>query len=397
MKHVFILILTLSLGTTAFCIDLSLEGFADVYGAARFDDSEYNALRTRLRQSISAQYDRSYLFASLNAEKNHVIKEKSGIELREAYLEYTADSWDMRVGRQIISWGKADGIQITDIICPGDYTEYITRDFDDIRMPVDAVQFRLLPLWGSFEAIWLPTFEPAVLPSGDSPWKVGKVSEIEAIEPEKNLENSEVAGKLSIFAPGFDIAVSAFYTWDDQPAYHRIESGDSVSWEPRFHRLQFYGLELTKPVGKFVLRGETAFYTGKRLTDQSAPDRVTEKELLKGMLGTDWYPNADWTLSAQVACDWIPDYTDGLDDEEYESLGTLRISRNFLRETLEVSNMAYYSFTERDFYDQIKVDYEISDGLHALAGVDLFGGNEDGDFGQYEDNSQAWLKIKYSY
>ena len=51
-------------------------------------------------------------------KKNWEIAEETGFDLHEAWLEYAAEGWDMRLGRQTIIWGKADGVQITDIISP---------------------------------------------------------------------------------------------------------------------------------------------------------------------------------------------------------------------------------------------------------------------------------------
>lgn len=65
--------------------DLRFGGFAETYMATRLDDGCWNAMRSRLRVNCSAQTGRSYMFVSLNAEKNHILEEKTTVELREAY------------------------------------------------------------------------------------------------------------------------------------------------------------------------------------------------------------------------------------------------------------------------------------------------------------------------
>ena len=42
------------------------------------------------------------------------------LKLKEAYFDYNGGSWALRAGRQIAAWGKADAIQVADILCPQD-------------------------------------------------------------------------------------------------------------------------------------------------------------------------------------------------------------------------------------------------------------------------------------
>jgi len=44
---------------------------------------------------------------------------KGDVELREGYIGYTAKIWDIRLGRQIITWGIGDLIFINDVFSKG--------------------------------------------------------------------------------------------------------------------------------------------------------------------------------------------------------------------------------------------------------------------------------------
>ena len=165
--------LIILISTSLFGVNFEPQGFLDTYYSVRMHDPyDYLSSRTRLRLEAWITKEKTSLFASINAINNNVITSNSGIELREAYMEYVSESWDFRIGRQIIVWGKADGMQITDIISPMDYTEFLARDYDDIRMPVDSLKVRLLGDSVNFEMIWLPVFVPSILPEGDNPWAV---------------------------------------------------------------------------------------------------------------------------------------------------------------------------------------------------------------------------------
>jgi hypothetical protein len=383
--------------------DIEFNGFVDTYQAIAFKSpNDFNASRIRFRGEVFYQSSNASIFSSFNAMYNERIKSETGIELREAYMEYIAAQWDMRIGRQIITWGNADGLRITDIICPADYTEYITRDFDDIRIPVDAFNFRYLPGLADFQLIWLPLFEPSILPSGDNPWAVSTTSYQNAVikdvkEPEQNLSNSEIAAKMSFYLSGIDLALSGFYTWDDTPTYHTSIINDTLYITPKYHRLKYLGLEINKPCGAFVIRSEAAYYKDKYFEDSVSSDGTTKKDLLKAMIGLDWYPGNDWNVSAQLADDLILDYETGLNEKENTPIITLNISKQILRQTVEISNLLYFGFNENDLYDRLEIDYAFTDELHFSGGTDIFQGNDSGDFGIYKDNSQLWFKAKYSF
>lgn len=398
MRYISLLILV----QAALGYGVSFTGFADSYMALQTDGGEWNSTRSRFRLNCSSSSGSSWLFAAVNAEKNHIAEENTKVELREAWFEYASTGWDFRGGRQIIKWGNTDGIPITDVICPGDYSEYITRDFDDIRMPVNAVQFRLLPRWGSVELLWLPVFQPGVGASEGSPWATGSTVPAgdvvdEPTMPGNSIENSEVAGRISLYTSGMDLAFSAFHTRDDQPVLHRSVLEDTVHWEPRYHSVNFVGGELSLPVGGTVLRGEAAFIQGKRFFDAESDDRTVEKTILKGLAGLDWYPGGDWTVSVQLADRWIQDYHGTMAADEHRVQGTLLVARQFLRQTLEVRNMAWVGIDSGDLYDKISLVYHLTDAMEVSGGADLFSGPDDSDFGQFENNTQGWMKLKYSF
>ena len=57
-----------------------------------------------------------------HGEKNILFHpaERKEFNIKEAYIDFGNDWASLRTGRQIIIWGKADGVQIVDIICPQD-------------------------------------------------------------------------------------------------------------------------------------------------------------------------------------------------------------------------------------------------------------------------------------
>ena len=56
--------------------------------------------------------------------------------LREAYVDAEVDDFSLRLGKQQVVWGTADGMKLLDAINPTDYSEMAQNQMEDSRMPV---------------------------------------------------------------------------------------------------------------------------------------------------------------------------------------------------------------------------------------------------------------------
>jgi hypothetical protein len=400
----WIVLLLFACGTPVWA-QLQVGGFADSYHAVRIKEpNDFLSSRNRLRLEANTDFNNTNLFVSFNAMHNYILPEQTGVELREAWFDYASDNWDLRIGRQIIVWGKADGLRITDLISPYDLTEFLARDYDDIRIPVDAFKLRFLRESMDIELVWLPVFQPGILPGHGNPWapKPPNFSEFKKVNiqnpqtPEKTLANSEFGGRISIYLPGIDLALSSFYSWNDFPLSRAQISGDTLTVYPYFYRYAFIGADFSTSLADFVLRGEAAFYFNEQFEAQNPRLGIYKRNSLIALMGLDWYPGGDWTLSAQIADDLIINYHRQITEDEHSWLCTISISKDMLRNTLKLSTFAYIGFDGGQLFNRSSIDYALTDEMHLLTGVDVFRGDK-GMFGQFENNSEVWVKAKYSF
>jgi len=383
---------------------LEVSGFADSYHAAGIE-SPHDILssRNRVRVETETNFDQTHLFVSLNAIQNGVIEEQTGIELREAYFDYVSDSWDMRIGRQIIIWGKADGVRISDIVSPSDLTEFIARDFDDTRIPVDAFKVRFLSDMLNVEFIWLPQFQSGILPKPGTPWAVSpnintdKQVSVEApVSPDKTLGNGEVGLKLSFYLPGIDLSISSFYTRMDFALAEGLVENDTLHISQRFYRYGFVGFDMSVPLGDFVVRGDMAFNINLRHQTANAEYAPLKRHALNALIGLDWYPGNDWTISGQLSDNYIMNHHPSLSAEQHSPLITLSLTKMLSHNTIKLSSFSYIGLENNDLFNRSSVDVALTDELHLIGGVDVFLGDS-GTFGQFQDNSELWVKAKYSF
>ncbi|MEE8179493.1 MAG: DUF1302 family protein, partial [bacterium] len=54
--------------------------------------------------------------------------------LRELYVDFLSDRLDVRMGRQQVVWGTADGVKILDAVNPTDMREFTLDDYADSRI-----------------------------------------------------------------------------------------------------------------------------------------------------------------------------------------------------------------------------------------------------------------------
>lgn len=401
------LFLGVSVASPAQSVDFG--GFIDSYHAVRLQEPyDFMSSRSRLRTEIRGAKGNSSFYTSLNANFNYLLPDRTFVELREAYLEYAGTNWDLRAGRQIIIWGVSDGIRITDIIAPMDFTEFLAREYDDIRMPVDAMKLRFFNNNYKVELVFIPVFQSFIYPTDPkNPWNIFPESEAgpalviaPALTPETTIRNSEVGGRFSFFLSGIDMSLVSLYTWNKLPVFSTSfsEEMDTTFLVPEHRRLFMSGMDLSTTIGSLVVRGEGAYFKGEYYPSMlnGSSNYLIARDVIRTLLGMDWYPGNDWTLTGQLSCTSILKYCRELSCDRHNVLATVGISKKLLHSTITLSTFGYMDITNKGFFNRTSIDYSLSDPIHLCAGVDLFDG-DGGMFGIYKDNSEVWIKVKYSF
>lgn len=363
-------------------VRFGIKGFVDTYHALRTErPNDWMSSRTRVRGEFSVEKGHCGAFVSANLAYNAILKERSGFQLREAYAYYSNNHWDVRAGRQIITWGVADALRLTDIISPMDYTEFLAQDYDDIRIPVNGLRLRYSREKWSLEAVAIPVNSFYDLPTDSkNPWSIGSVSI--GAEPAFKICNMEYGGRLSFFLSGIDFSFSALHTWNKQPV---ICNGVG-----EYRRMTMLGADMSVPIGKFVVRGEVAEYLDEAQS-ASVCQEVPRSASTNALLGIDWYVGNDWTLSAQYMHKYV-----AWGEHRNSGLATLRIAKDLLHNTLSLQTFAYIDVTNGGLFNRFSIDYALNDQLHAIVGHDLFHADA-GMFSVYKKNSELFLKFKYSF
>ena len=256
MKNNFLkIILGLVWATSVFAQGVEFSGDIETLwgvGAPWTDEDEAAGKFTLANTSFTGKVDAYYNNSSAYAEATFTYDAAgalngaggsgnlgSGFDLSlgELWIDYTSSFWGIRIGRQKAAWGKADGIDITNVLCPTDMSSLSAMIGDDSKLPVDAIRLSLSGNQFTADAYWIPFFEPSALPldEGNSlkqfvvPSSVSfpipamntsltlPVSIKQFETPERAIWNGEYGLKLSGYFSILDFSIYGYYGWDDLP------------------------------------------------------------------------------------------------------------------------------------------------------------------------------------
>lgn len=382
---------------------VGVKGFVDTYHAMRTESpNNMMASRSRVRGELTMKHDNVGAFVSANLIHNAIVEAKTGLHMRECFVTYANDNWDIRAGRQIITWGVVDALRLTDIISPMEYTEFLADDYDDIRVPVNGLRARYSRSSWSAEVVALPISSFYILPTDDdNPWSINLPDATlpyiinTGNEPQKKIANGEIGGRLMFFLSGIDFSFSALRTWNKMPVFTTNVVNDTLSALGHYKRLTMLGTDISVPISKIVLRAEVAEYLDEAQTPVFGTD-VQCANSLNALIGIDWYAGNDWSLSAQYAHKSIASHSALISTYKNSGTATVRIAKELLNNTLTVQTFAYIDVTCGGIYNRLSADYAVTDQLHCIVGYDLFSADS-GMFAMYADNSEVWLRVKYNF
>jgi len=90
----------------------------------------------------------------------------------------------------------------------------------------------------------------------------------------------------------------------------------------------------------------------------------------------------------------------GFDDfvrEKVDSNLTFLMRRNFLNESLRLDALWIYHVNDGDNLFRVSASYDVTSSLVAEAYVDVFTGDADQLFGQFDQNDRLGFKIQYGF
>lgn len=350
------------------------------------------------------------------------------LRLKEAWMDYDGGFWALRIGRQSIAWGKADGLQVADVLCAKDENTILAREYADSRLSVDAARLTFKNDAFVFDAYWIPFFAPSALPLAEkNPLKrvmipksanmggtaipIASVTKSNFDLPSLAIENSEFAARLAAFFPFADFSLYGFYGFDREPCltYSLLLDGggnpQALSVNGSYKRMLMIGADAAIPIKEVVLRLEAAVFPQRTFAASAKEqlmggEKFREKTQLVALAGFDWTPSG-WTITGQYYLDALLDGSSHLDRETYRHQVSLSVSKSFFQDTLDLSLAWLLGLNDFDNFIKLQAKYSLTDSMSLTLGSDLLVNGPDKDkkgfYGAYQELSAIWLKAEYNF
>lgn len=106
--------------------------------------------------------------------------------VREAYVDFNYHPFFLRAGRQLVTWGRSDGVSVLDAINPNNFRSPLIFEQENFRIPLwmlnfnyDLGRFNWIPgIQKELQVIWNLRYQPARFPGftpgeeGEHPWTI---------------------------------------------------------------------------------------------------------------------------------------------------------------------------------------------------------------------------------
>jgi hypothetical protein len=394
-------------------IPVEIHGFLEAAGAARVvsdpvqpDDFLLGEARFRLDLShYEARTDLTFK-ADFIAD---AISDEVVIDIRQASITLRLADWlDARVGRQVLTWGTGDLIFINDLF-PKDFVSFfIGRDDEFLKAPSNSLKTTFYSGLADLDIVWTPIFAPDLGITGErlsffDPSTGGKVSAttmgqpLEPLLPPKELGNGELAGRAFRTFGGYEVALYGYVGFTKQPL-----AFDEEADRPTYSPLNVYGASVRGNLLRGIANVEGGYYDSE---DDEGNDPNVPNSQIRGLAGYERELFADFGLGLQYFLEWIQDYDQLIassawpqfEPDELRHTFTTRLTYRLLLQTLTLSLFAFVSPSDEDAYLRPSLSYGWTDAVTITVGGNILFGDETGFFGQLQDNTNAYLRIRYSF
>ncbi len=379
--------------------DLSDKSRLTIIGRVRFDTQD------NLETGVPLDLSRSGISSRLSLGGD------GDAEIREAFLDTEFGDVFLRLGKQQIVWGQADGLKVLDVLNPQSFREFILEDFEDSRIPLWAVNAEVPIGDVTLQLVWIPDTTYNDIPEEGSAYAftsplmvpappVGvSLGFVPPAKPNNAFTDSDVGVKLSAFLGGWDLSLNYAYHYQDNPVTRRAFVPEGIQVSQTYERSHLSGGTFSNVFGDFTLRGEVGFSTDKwfQVADLGDADGVIQSDEFSYVIGVDYAGFSDWFLSAQVFQSHLTNVPENLVRNGSESNVTVMVQRDFMNEALKAEALWIHSLTDADGVLQLSLDYEWRSNVRLKAGADVFYGKPEGLFGQFYDTDRVTLGIEVSF
>ncbi|MGH7209280.1 MAG: hypothetical protein ACREIL_07840 [Nitrospiraceae bacterium] len=336
------------------------------------------------------------------------LRREGGVQgrLLEAYANVYLGSVDLRLGKQIITWGRADATNPTDNLTPKDFTLLSAKDEEERRTGSSAAKANFYRGTYTLSLLWIPIFNPATIPLTAPPG----FTITEDKRDNGAWTHQAFAAKLDQTGGDIDWSLSYYYGLDVNPVGVPTSPTSAVLIHTRIH---VFGVDFARTIGRYGIRGEGA-YVHTQNPDGSDP--FIKKPYVWYVLGVDRDITEDLSVNIQAYNRIIINYQDpfqvqGTLNQQISVLNATfnyqldpvqaglngRLKATWWNKTLEGELLGQWNAPRSDFFLRPSLAYAFTDVWKGYMGYDIFNGQTHSFFGRLEPMTSFFVEIRATF
>jgi hypothetical protein len=358
------------------------------------------------------------------------------VDFQEVWVQGSLlDDLDLKLGRQIVNWGRSDSLRVLDVLNPLDNREPGLVDLEDLRRPVTMLKTDYYRGKWALSLIAIPEIRFSLTPPFGSDFapvlsSVGTLGAFIVPEqkPSESAANTQWAAALKGAFSGWDLSFHFAYYWRDTPYLDPVfdpvvdptnPTNPLDGTELRHSRVMLVGGGANYTFGSWLAKAEVAWIDGIDYTTSSfecvvelpsgcllsaeLPTGTVERSRLDFMAGLEYYGFTDTNIALEVANRHIFRFQEDmrpLFGTQENSLETaLRITRTFMNERIEVTALGviFGSLAQDGSLVRLGATYDLRDALELGGGIVLYQKGDIPPFDTIARNDRLYLEIKYSF
>lgn len=443
---------------------LSLTGIIESRMGRQIEDNDFEykkyafpLVRTTLKYDLIPK-DQGFVFTkkesylkfslqwSLLYSEDSDVQRDEDFGLYEGFLVLNRGPVRVRIGKQIIRWGKTDQVSPVDNLNSQDLRQFIILPYEDRKIPNWMADVEFFKKNVRFEAVIIPFVEPNEVYFFDRNYSVFKelkkssayyldkfplppqVREylqnyvdnlnIQKDIPSKKIENFQGGVRIGFSLENLDFAVSYLNNFDPNPyikyfpvsglkikedfsgdnflsqlPYLRMENKDV---EVMYVRRNIYGVEFEGGIGDFGIRGEMAYFDKTVFLTETLTS--IHRPNLWYVLGIDYTGEEGLYLNVQLSHSYIFNYTNSIlyfKEDNVSILGEL--SKEFYSGDWKLGIKSSYFLSDYSYFINPYIVYKGISNFDIEFGEFIYGGDLDTLFGQYDQRDEIYVKLKYYF
>jgi len=371
------------------------------------DKNNWLLKEARFRVEATAQSDSGAVgFAGKFDLLGDGVVGKGDIDMREFYFEYLADSFELRTGRQMLTWGVADRLFINDIFPKNWSAFYSGQPLEYMKEGSDMIKLSLFGNSVDSEIVFIPFAQYDITPSTDR-FNLAGNRLLPVERNNKSISSNEVAIRVQKTLSSIDFVFYAFSGfWHQSDKGVAVINGTTTAIYPR---LNSYGFTVQDGVMGGLLSFETAYYQSVSDNDGNNPSIANSQ--FRYLIAYDHEIVSDVSLGIQLYGEVMQNYAGYFEsaNSTYQSgkgslplnrhrkIGTINLKALWLNQTL-TSTLFIMAVEGGGSMTNPDITYAVTDNFNINLGLHIFeNGPNSWTLGMMKNDDNIYANAKWSF